>query len=83
MAKRRYKAEKIVPVLRQVEVSIAKGKATPQACRESGIAEQTYYRWRKEYGGLKLADFILVAMFSTSSNAACAPVAAVIRELVP
>jgi putative transposase len=43
-----------VTVLRQVEVSIANGKATPQACRESGIAEQTYYRWRKEYGGLKL-----------------------------
>jgi Transposase len=46
MAKRRYTAEEIVRVLRQVEVSIANGRATPQACRESGIAEQTYYRWR-------------------------------------
>jgi putative transposase len=54
MAKRRYTAEEIVTVLRQVEVSIANGKMTPQACRESGITEQTYYRWRKEYGGLKL-----------------------------
>jgi putative transposase len=54
MAKRRYTAEEIVTVLRQVEVSIANGKGTPQACRESGITEQTYYRWRKEYGGLKL-----------------------------
>jgi transposase-like protein len=43
-----------VTVLRQVEVALANGKATPQACREAGIAEQTYYRWRKEYGGLKL-----------------------------
>ena len=54
MAKRRYTAEEIVTVLRQVEVGIANGKTTPQACRENGIAEQTYYRWRKEYGGLKL-----------------------------
>ena len=54
MAKRRYTAEEIVTVLRQVEVATAKGKTTPQACRESGITEQTYYRWRKEYGGLKL-----------------------------
>ena len=41
-------------MLRQVEVGIANGKTTPQACREAGITEQTYYRWRKEYGGLKL-----------------------------
>jgi putative transposase len=54
MAKRRYTAEEIVTVLRQVEVGIANGKTTPLACRESGITEQTYYRWRKEYGGLKL-----------------------------
>jgi transposase-like protein len=54
MAKRRYTAEEIVTVLRQVEVGIANGKTTPQACREAGITEQTYYRWRKEYGGLKL-----------------------------
>ena len=54
MAKRRYTAEEIVTVLRQVEVAIANGKTTPQACRESEITEQTYYRRRKEYGGLKL-----------------------------
>ena len=54
MAKRKYRAEEIVTVLRQVEVSIATGKSTPQACREAGITEQTYYRWRREYGGLKL-----------------------------
>jgi hypothetical protein len=44
MAKRRYKAEEIVTLLRQVEVAIAKGKLTPQAYRENGITEQTYYR---------------------------------------
>jgi putative transposase len=35
-------------------VAIANNKPTPQACREAGITEQSYYRWRKEYGGLKL-----------------------------
>ena len=54
MAKRKYTAEEIVTVLRQVEVAIGNGKTTPHACREGGITEQTYYRWRKEYGGLKL-----------------------------
>ena len=54
MAKRKYTADEIVTLLRQVEVSMANGKTTPQACRESGITEQTYYWWRKEYGGLKL-----------------------------
>ena len=51
---KRYKPEQIVTMLRQVEVSIANGKTTPQACKEAEITVQTYYRWRKEYGGLKL-----------------------------
>ena len=54
MPNRRYKAEQIVTLLRQVEVGIANGKPTPQACREAEIAIQTYFPWRKEYGGLKL-----------------------------
>jgi putative transposase len=54
MAIKRYKPEQIVTVLRQIEVEIANGKTTPQACKEAEITQQTYYRWRKEYGGLKL-----------------------------
>jgi transposase-like protein len=54
MAMKKHKPEQIVSLLRQVEVGIANGKTTPQACRELEISEQTYYRWRKEYGGLKL-----------------------------
>lgn len=54
MAVRRYKPEQIVNLLRQIEVGIANGKPTPQACKEAEITVQTYYRWRKEYGGLKL-----------------------------
>jgi putative transposase len=54
MGMRKHKPEQIVALLRQIEVGIANGKTTPQACREVEITEQTYYRWRKEYGGLKL-----------------------------
>ena len=54
MATKRFKAEQIVTLLRQIEVEIANGKTTPQACKEAEITIQTYYRWRKEYGGLKL-----------------------------
>ena len=51
---KRYKPEQIVNLLRQIEVEIANGKTTPQACRDAAITAQTYYRWRKELGGLKL-----------------------------
>jgi len=44
--------EQIVSLLGQIEVAVASGKTTPTACREVGITEQTYCRWRKEYGGL-------------------------------
>ena len=50
----RYKPEQIVTILRQIEVGIANGKTTPQACKEAAITVQTFYRWRKEYGGLKM-----------------------------
>ena len=49
-----YKPEQIVTILRQIEVETANGKTTPQACRDAQITVQTYYRWRKEFGGLKL-----------------------------
>ena len=51
---KRYKPEQIVTMLRQIEVSIANEKNTPQACKEAEITVQTFYRWRKEYGGLKM-----------------------------
>ena len=54
MSTKKYKPEQIVNLLRQIEVEIANGKTTPQACRDGGITAQTYYRWRKEFGGLKL-----------------------------
>jgi putative transposase len=51
---KKHTAEQIVSLLRQIEVAVANGKTTPVACRESGVTEQTYYRWRKEYGGLQV-----------------------------
>ncbi len=52
MAIKRNKAEEIVTKLRQVEVLVGQGKARIDAIREIGVVEQTYYRWRKQYGGM-------------------------------
>jgi putative transposase len=54
MPMKKYEPEQIVTLLRQIEVEIANGKTTPQACKETQITAQTYYRWRKEFDGLKL-----------------------------
>ena len=54
MAKKRYTAEEILGKLRQAEVLIGQGRTVAEACRELGVTEVTYFRWRKEYGGLKL-----------------------------
>ena len=54
MPRKRFSAEQIVVLLRQIEVLISPGKAAPVACREAGISQQSYYRWRKEYGGLRI-----------------------------
>jgi putative transposase len=51
---KKHGAEQVVNLLRQIEVAIANGKTTAVACKEAEITEQTYYRWRKEYGGLKV-----------------------------
>ena len=54
MARKRYSAEQVVAKLRQAEVEFSKGQKTPQVCKKLGISEQTYYRWRREYGGLSI-----------------------------
>ena len=51
MPKKTFTPEQIVSKLRQIEVSVNQGKTVPLACKEAGIVEQTFYRWRKEYGG--------------------------------
>lgn len=54
MSKKRHTAEQIIGKLREAEVLLAQGQTVPEVSRSLGIAEQTYYRWRKEYGGLRL-----------------------------
>ena len=54
MPQRRYKPEEIIHKLRVAEVDSSKGSNTGQICRKLGITEQTYYRWRKQYGGMKV-----------------------------
>jgi putative transposase len=53
MAKKRFGSEQVVTKLRQIEVLMGEGQSLQQALREVGITDATYYRWRKEYGGLK------------------------------
>ena len=52
MAAKRHKPEEIVSKLRQVEVLVGQGKTRIDAIRSIGVVEQTYYRWRKQYGGM-------------------------------
>jgi len=54
MARKRYKPEEVIAKLREAEVLLSQGQTTGQAVRSLGITEQTYYRWRKEFGGLKV-----------------------------
>jgi len=54
MAKKRHSAEQVVRKLREAEVELARGMTVRDVCKKLGITDQTYYRWRKEYGGLQV-----------------------------
>jgi transposase-like protein len=54
MPRKRHTSEQIIRKLREAEVELAKGLTTGDVVRKLGITEQTYYRWRKEYGGLRM-----------------------------
>ena len=56
MARKNYTVEQIIVKLREVELHSNQGKTVSEACRGLGITEQTYYRWRKEYGGMNTSD---------------------------
>ena len=53
MSRKRYSPEQIINILREAEVLISRGQTTGEVCRGLGISEQSYYRWRREYGGLR------------------------------
>lgn len=54
MARKRYTPEQIIRNLRQAEVLSSQGRNVPEICREIGVTVNTYYRWRKEYGGMQV-----------------------------
>ena len=53
MARKHFTAEQIINMLREAEVILSQGTPIAQVCKKLGISEQSYYRWRKEYGGLR------------------------------
>ena len=54
MARKKHTVEQIISKLREAEVQLGQGSTVGDVCRSLGVTEQTYYRWRKEWGGLKL-----------------------------
>ena len=53
MGQKRHGADEIVSKLRRADVELGKGKKVPEVCKQLGITEQTYYRWRQKYGGMQ------------------------------
>jgi transposase-like protein len=56
MARKRFTPEQIIRMLREAEVRLSQGEKVKIICRSLGITEQTYYRWRKDYGGMKVSQ---------------------------
>ena len=54
MSRKRYAPEQIIGLLREAEVRLSQGEKIGTICRALGVSEQSYYRWRREYGGLKV-----------------------------
>ena len=54
MTRKRYTPEQIIRKLREAEVMVSQGKTISQAARQIGIVDQTYYKWRREYGGMRI-----------------------------
>ena len=53
MSSRKHSTEQIIRKLREAEVELAKGRSVQDVCKQLGVTNQTYYRWRKEYGGIR------------------------------
>ena len=56
MSRKRYKPEQIIRMLREADVKLSQNQKVGQVCRGLGVTEQTYYRWRREYGGMKVSQ---------------------------
>ena len=71
MARTHHKPEEIVGKLRQVEVLVGQGKPVAEAIRAIGVTELTYYRWRAEYGGLKLDQVRRLKLLEQENGRLC------------
>ena len=56
MSRKRYSPEKIIGMLREAEIALAQGITVGEICRKLSVSEQSYYRWRKQYGGMKISQ---------------------------
>lgn len=56
MSRKNYTPEQIIKQLRATEILLGKGETVAQVCKKAGISEQTYYRWRREYGGMQVVQ---------------------------
>ncbi len=54
MARKRHSTEEVIKKLREAEIALGQGHSLGEVCKKLAIAQQTYYRWRKEYGGLRI-----------------------------
>ena len=71
MPKKRFSVEQVISHLREAEVFLAQGQTIGQVCRHIGISEQSYYRWHREYGGLKVDQARRLKEFGFSERQAC------------
>ena len=56
MSRKRYTAEQIIGMLREAEVRLSQGQSVSEICRGFGVSDQSYYRWRREYGGMEVSQ---------------------------
>ena len=56
MPRKRFTSEQIIGKLREAEIRLGQGETLPDVCRNLAVSEQTFYQWRKEFGGLKLSQ---------------------------
>lgn len=56
MSRKRYSPEQIIGMLREAEVRLSQGQTVGEICRGLGVSEQSYYRWRREYGGMEVSQ---------------------------
>jgi putative transposase len=56
MSRKRFTPEKIIGMLREAEIALSQGVTVGEVCRQLAVSEQSYYRWRKQYGGMKVSQ---------------------------